>query len=148
MESTSTAELTQPLNERIDLLLGVGRRQRYAKALASTGNCGRADGDHPEARVEQFLLNLQRCLRAADHHRLNRGVGIQQLYARVARRFTKARGERQYPLAAPGFTLRDFQGFSGGGGYGLGQSRRVDVGTRLLDQEFDQIARAGDESTE
>jgi hypothetical protein len=70
-------ELAQNVDEGIDLLLGVSRRDRYSEAFAAAGNCGRADGDHPEARVEQLVLGSKRALRASDHHRLNGGVGIQ-----------------------------------------------------------------------
>ena len=61
-ELTSSMELTQPFDEGIHLLLSVSSRDRYPESFAAARNGRRADGDHPETCVEQFLLRLQRCL--------------------------------------------------------------------------------------
>ena len=134
------------LDQRVDLLLAVGRGQGHAQARAAGGTVGGriATTQSPPPANSRSLSA------AAALPSITGWMGVVEAAAarRLRRAAAKARGERQHALAPPALRTRDGQRGARGGRDRLRQCGGVDIGARVLQQQLDERRLAGDEGAE
>ncbi len=134
----------QPFHFRSRML----RRQRDPQPRGSVGHGGRANGGYQQPAFEQCLAGGHGGARVAQQHGLDRRHGVADREAGVQGQPAEQCCVRQHALAPPGLGLGDAQCGACCRGHRRRQGRRVDVGTRALDEQFDEVFTAGDERAE
>src|SRR5438552_6875405 len=132
-----TDDLAQGAHEQIDLVVGVGGRERHPQPRGAGGHGRRADRRHEQAPLEQGGGSRQRPSLLAQQDGDDR--------RRVPRRhpFDVGAQSPAQPLAL--LTTQHGQGGEGGGGVGRRQGGGEDERPGPVDEELDERPRAGDE---